>query len=74
MMHPPAPVAPAPNAVGGDSDDSGDDSGDEDEDEDDNNADEDPEEEEDDNPCYRGDEYHKHSTEDENGQFCILLQ
>jgi hypothetical protein len=59
--------------VGGDSDDSGDDSGDEDEDEDDNNADEDPEEEEDDNPRYRGDEYHKHSTEDENGQFCILL-
>jgi hypothetical protein len=40
---PPAPVDPAPNAVGGDPDDSGDDSGDEDED--DNNADENPEEE-----------------------------
>jgi hypothetical protein len=62
---PPAPVAPAPNAMGGDPDDSGDDSGDEDDD--DNNADEDPEEEEDDNPRYRGAEYHKHSTEDDNG-------
>jgi hypothetical protein len=69
---PPAPVAHAPNAVGGDPDDSGDDSGDEDED--DNNADEDPKEEEDDNPCYRGAEYHKHSTEDGNGQFYILLR
>jgi hypothetical protein len=60
---PPAHVAPAPNAMGGDPDDSGDDSG---EDEDNNNADEDPEEEEDDDPLYRGAEYHKHSTEDEN--------
>jgi hypothetical protein len=68
---PPTPVDPAPNAVGGDPDGSGDDSGDEDED--DNNADENPKEEEDDNPRYRGDEYHKHSTKEENGQFCILL-
>jgi hypothetical protein len=30
--------------------------------------------EEDDDPRYRGAEYHKHSTEDENGQFCVLLQ
>jgi hypothetical protein len=77
VVIPPAPVAandssPAPNVVGGDPDDSGDDIGDEDED--DNNADEDPEEEEEDNPLYRGAEYHKHSTEDENGQFCILLR
>jgi hypothetical protein len=69
---PPTPVDPTPNVVGGDPDDSGDDSGDEDED--DNNADENPEEEEDDNPRYRGAEYHKHSTKDENGQFCILLR
>jgi hypothetical protein len=69
---PPAPVDPAPNAVGGDPDDSRDDSGDEDED--DNNADENPEEEEDDNPWYRGVEYHKHSTKEENGQFSILLR
>jgi hypothetical protein len=69
---PPAPVDPATNAVGGDPDDSGDDNGDEDEDE--NNADENPEEEEDDNPFYRGAEYHKHSTEEENCQFCILLR
>jgi hypothetical protein len=69
---PPTPVDPAPNVVGGDPDDSGDDSGDEDED--DNNADENPEEEEDNNPRYRGAEYHKHSTEDENGQFYILLR
>jgi hypothetical protein len=67
---PPAPVDPAPNVVGSDPDDSGDDNGDEDED--DNNADENPEEEEDDNPRYRRAEYHKHSTEEENGQFCIL--
>jgi hypothetical protein len=58
--------------MGGDPDDSGSDSGDEDED--DNNADENPEEEEDENPRYRGAEYHKHSTEEENGQFCILLR
>jgi hypothetical protein len=61
---PPAPVAPAPNAMGGDPDDSGDDSGEDDED---NNGDENPEEEEDDDPCYCGAEYQKHSTEDENG-------
>jgi hypothetical protein len=67
----PTPVAPTPIVVGGDPDDSGDDSGDEDED--DNNADEDPKEEVDDNPRYRGAEYH-HSTEDENSQFCILLR
>jgi hypothetical protein len=67
-----APVAPAPNAMGGDPDDSGDDSGEDDEDN--NNGDEDPEEEEDDDPHYRGAKYHKHSTEDENGQFCVLLQ
>jgi hypothetical protein len=69
---PPAPIVPAPNGVGGDPDDSGDDSGDEDED--DNNADENPEEEENENPRYHGVEYHKHSTEEENGQFCILLR
>jgi hypothetical protein len=67
-----APVAPAPNAMGGDPDDSGEDSGEDDEDN--NNGDENPEEEEDDDPCYRGAEYHKHSTEDESGQFCVLLQ
>jgi hypothetical protein len=69
---PPVPVAPAPNAMGGDLDDSGDDSGEDDEDN--NNGDEDPEEEEGDDPRYRGAEYHKHSTEDENGQFSVLLQ
>jgi hypothetical protein len=68
---PPAPVAPALVAEGGDPDDSGDDSGNDD---DDNNADENPEEEEDENPRYHGAVYHKHSTEDENGQFCILLR
>jgi hypothetical protein len=69
---PPAPVATAPNAMGGDPDDLGDDSGEDDEDN--NNSDENPEEEEDDDPRYRGAEYHKHTTEDENGQFCVLLQ
>jgi hypothetical protein len=60
--------------MGGDPDDSGDDS-DEDDDEDNNNNDgEDPEEEGDDNPCYRGAKYPKHTTEDENGQFCVLLE
>jgi hypothetical protein len=68
---PPAPVAPAHNAMGGDPDDSGDDNGEDDEDN--NNGDENSEEEDDEDPRYRGDEYHKHSTEDENGQFCILL-
>jgi hypothetical protein len=68
---PPVPVAPAPDGEGGDSDDSGDDSGNDD---DDNNADENPEEEKDENPRYHGAIYHKHSTEDENGQFCILLR
>jgi hypothetical protein len=68
---PPAPVSPAPNAMGGDPDDSGDDIGEDDDDN--NNGDEDPEEEDDD-PRYRGVEYHKHSTEDENGRFCVLLQ
>jgi hypothetical protein len=67
---PPSPVDPAPNAVGGDPDDSGDDSGDEDED--DNNANENPKEDE--NPRYHGAEYHKHTTEEKNGQFCILLR
>jgi hypothetical protein len=58
--------------MGGDPDDSGDDSG---EDDGDNNNDgEDLEEEEDHDPRYRGVEYHKHTTEDENGQFCVLLQ
>jgi outer membrane biosynthesis protein TonB len=69
---PPAPVAPAPNAVGGDPDDSGDDSGDEDED--DNNVNENPVEEEDENPRYRGAEYHKHSTEEENGKFVSFCE
>jgi hypothetical protein len=67
---PPAHVDPAPNVVGGDPDDSGDDSGDEDED--DNNANENPEEDE--NPRYHGAEYHKHTTKEENGHFCILLR
>jgi hypothetical protein len=58
--------------MGGDPDDSGDDSGEDDEDN--NNGDENPEEEEDDDPRYHGAEYHKHCTEDENGQFCVLLQ
>jgi hypothetical protein len=57
--------------MGGEPDDSGDDGG---EDEDNKNADEDPAEEEDDDPHHRGAEYHKHSTEDENDQFCVLLR
>jgi hypothetical protein len=69
---PPSPVAPVPHAIGGDPDDSGDDSGEDDEDN--NNDGEDPKEEDDDDPRYRGAEYDKHTTEDENGQFCILLQ
>jgi hypothetical protein len=68
---PPAHVDPAPDAEGGDPDDSGDDSGDDDGD---NNADENPEKEEDEDPRYHGAVYHQHSTEDENGQFCILLR
>jgi hypothetical protein len=68
---PPAPVAPTLDAKGGDPDDSGDDSGNDD---DDNNADENPEEEEDENPRCHGAVYHKHSTEDENREFCILLR
>jgi hypothetical protein len=68
---PPVHVNPAPDAEGGDLDDSGDDSGDDDGD---NNADENPEEEENEDPRYHGAVYHKHSTEDENGQFCILLR
>jgi hypothetical protein len=68
---PPAHVDPALDAEGGDPDDSGDDS---ENDDDDNNADENPEEEEDENPRYHGAVYHKHSTEDENGQFCVLLR
>jgi hypothetical protein len=67
---PPAHVDPAPDAEGGDLDDFGDDSRDDDGD---NNADENPEEEEDENPRYHGAVYHKHSTEDENEHFCILL-
>jgi hypothetical protein len=67
-------VVPAPNAMGGDPDDLGADS-DEDDDEDTNKIDgEHLEEEEDDNPRYRGAEYHKHTTEDANGQFCVLLE
>jgi TATA-binding protein-associated factor Taf7 len=58
--------------MGGNHDDSGDDSGEDDKDN--NNGDENPKEEEYDDPHYRGAEYHKHSTEDENGQFCVLLQ
>jgi hypothetical protein len=67
---PPAHVDPVPDGEGGDPDDSSDDSGDE---EGGNNANGNPEEDEDENPRYHGAEYHKHSTEDENGQFCILL-
>jgi hypothetical protein len=67
---PPAHVDLVPDGEGGDPDDSSDDSGDE---EGGNNADGNPEEDEDENPCYHGAEYHKHSTEVENGQFCILL-
>jgi hypothetical protein len=69
---PPAPVALAPNAMGGDPYDLGDDSGEDDEDN--NNGDENPEDEKDDDPRYRGAEYHKHTTKDENGQFSILMQ
>jgi hypothetical protein len=68
---PPAHVDPVPNAKGGDPDDTSDDSGDDDGG---NNADENPEKEEDEDPRYHGAVYHKHSTEDENGQFCILLR
>jgi hypothetical protein len=67
---PPAHVDPVPDGEGGDPDDSSDDCGDE---EGGNNANGNPEEDEDENPRYHGAEYHKHSTEDENGQFCILL-
>jgi hypothetical protein len=67
---PPAHVDPVPDGEGGDPDDSSDDSVDE---EGGNNADGNPEEDEDENPRYHGAEYHKHSTEVENGQFCILL-
>jgi hypothetical protein len=69
----PRPPSPAPDAVGGDPYDSGDDSGDDDEDND-NTDDEDPNEQEDDDPRYRGAEYHKHSTVDENIQFCVLVE
>jgi hypothetical protein len=57
----------------GDPDDSGDDSGDDEEDND-NTDDEDLDEQEDDNPHYREAEYHKHSTVDENGHFCVLVE
>jgi hypothetical protein len=67
---PPAHVDPVPDGEGGDPDDSSDDSGDE---EGGNNANGNPGEDEDENPHYHGAEYHKHSTEDENEQFCILL-
>jgi hypothetical protein len=67
---PPAHVDPAPDAEGGDPDDSSDNRGDDDGG---NNANENPEEEEDEDPRYHGAVYHKHSTEDENRQFCILL-
>jgi hypothetical protein len=61
---PPAHVDPVPDGEDGDPDDSSDDSGDE---EGGNNANGNPEEDEDENPRYHGAEYHKHSTEDENG-------
>jgi hypothetical protein len=67
---PPAHVDPVPGGEVGDPDDSSDDSGDE---EGRNNADGNPEEDEDENPRYHGAEYHKHSAEVENGQFCIIL-
>jgi hypothetical protein len=67
---PPAHVDLVPDGEGGDPDDSSDDSVEE---EGGNNADGNPEEDEDENPRYHGAEYHKHSTEVENGQFCILL-
>jgi hypothetical protein len=57
--------------MGGDPDGSGDDNGEDDEDN--NNGDENPEEEDDDDLRYHGAGYHKHSTEDESGQFCVLL-
>jgi hypothetical protein len=66
----PAPADPVPDGEGGDPDDSSDDSVGED---DGDNAVGNPEEDEDENPRYHGAEYHKHSTEAENGQFCILL-
>jgi hypothetical protein len=68
---PPAHVDPVPDGEGGDPEDSSDDSGDE---EGGNNANGNPEEGEDEDPRYHGVVYHKHSTEDENGQFCILLR
>jgi hypothetical protein len=68
---PPAHVDPVPDGEGGDPNDSSDDSGD---DEGGNNANGNPEEEVDEDPRYHGAVYHKHSTEDENGQFCILLR
>jgi hypothetical protein len=71
---PPSPVVPAPNAMGGDPNDSRDDSGEDDDEDNNKNGGEDPEEEEDDNPCYREAEYHKYTTKDENGQFCVLLE
>jgi hypothetical protein len=67
---PPTHVDPVPDGEGGDPDDSSDDSVGE---EGGDNAVGDPEEDEDENPRYHGAEYHKHSTEAENGQFCILL-
>jgi hypothetical protein len=67
---PPAHVDPVPDGEGDDPDDSSDDSVGE---EGGNNAVGNPEEDEDENPRYHGAEYHKHSTEAENGHFCILL-
>jgi hypothetical protein len=61
---PPTHVDPVPDGEGGDPDDSSDDSVGED---DGVNAVGNPEEDEDENPRYHGAEYHKHSTEAENG-------
>jgi hypothetical protein len=66
---PPAHVDPVPDGEGGDPDDSSDDSVGE---EGGDNAVGNPEEDEDENPRYHGAEYHKHSTEAENGQFCFF--
>ena len=69
---PDAPVhdAPTPDAAGGDPDDDDDNDDDDDDDDDGDDEDDEPEEE----PQNHGAEYHIHSTVDEKGQFCVLLE
>jgi hypothetical protein len=59
---PPSPVALAPNAMGGDPDDSGDESGEHDDEDNNNNDGEDSDAREDNNPRYHRTEYHKHTV------------